>query len=415
MSFFFRQKKELRTLYTKRLGEFLALSKLFSEKDNLFLDPKILEYIFCTTFSVFRTSKDNMSFDAVTNTEGIAIKTFIRKSAFQFEKVSQFKGKENRIDDSINRRPLLIARHIARLFNERLASSMYLNDVKGFFFHVILRNKSEFDIAEFPFTRIEAHKVAVDNAVPNAKKTKWSIINFSDGQHSFKFSSSDQQLWLNFRNPENLRFKCASKIRRPLDFISRAFVRKLNKENFPGYNEVPFFVLPLYSIDKNNSKYVELCSGINQWNSKPRKNQPRRNFFEVYIPFNKNVRTKTGGFFPKKGTPFQLVFPDGQVHAAKITSGDKFGKGIYTNPNRQLGLWLLRNIRGNLKNNIPISYDHLMNFNSDCIIFFKFPRKIYEIFFAPIGFFEEFQASNYDSKHFSKERLESFFELKQMF
>jgi len=415
VSFFTRQRKECRDLYKKRLSEFLALSKLFSEKDNLFLDPKILEYIFCTTFNVFRTSKDNMSFDAVTNSEGIAIKTFNKKSLFQFEKISQFKGKENKIDDSISKRPILIARHISHLFNERLTLSMYVNDVTRFFYHVILRNQNEFDVLEFPFTKIEIRKIKFAEGIPNTGRTKWSIINFSDDNNSFKFSCSDQQLWLNFKNPEKLRFKCLSKIRRPLDFISRAFERRLNRENFPEYSEAPFFVLPLYSTDKNNNKYVELCSGINQWNSTPRQSQARRNFFEVYIPFNKNVRTKTRRFFPEKGIPFYLALPDGQVHIAKITSGDKFGKGIYTNPNRQLGLWLLRNIRGGLKNNIPITYNHLETFASDCVIFFKFPKRLYEIFFAPLGFFEEFQRSNFDSKNFSKERLDSFFKDKQIF
>jgi hypothetical protein len=290
-----------------------------------------------------------------------------------------------------------------------------MNDVKKSFYHVLLRNKERFDIVEVPFSKIRLRNVKVDEATPNASKTKWSIIVFSDKDSFFKFTASDQQLWFRFKTPKRLRFKSIKRIRRPLEFISRAFTKRLNAEHFSAYSETPFFVLPLYSIDKRDRKYVELSSGINQWNSKPRSNQNRRNYFEVYIPFNKVVKTKTGVFFPRKGIPFNLAFPDGQVHSAKITSGDKFGKGIYTNPNRQLGLWLLRNIRGELNNNVPITYEHLCKSGSDCVIVFKFPKELYEIFFAPIGFFEEFQKSGFDFTNFSKQRLESFFISKQIY
>ena len=91
--------------------------------------------------------------------------------------------------------------------------------------------------------------------------------------------------------------------------------------------------LRLYAVDYKGNKYVPVRSGLNQWNALGRE----RNADEVYISYPVVDRNRTPGFFPPRKVPFRLRLPDGQVISAKICQSD--GKGIMSNPNKDLGNW----------------------------------------------------------------------------
>ncbi len=84
--------------------------------------------------------------------------------------------------------------------------------------------------------------------------------------------------------------------------------------------------------------HVPEKSGLNQWNAGGR----ARDYDEIYIPYQKAYRDESVGFFPARDTPFELKLPNGKTMSAKICQQD--GKAIMSNPNKELGQWLLRDV-----------------------------------------------------------------------
>ena len=94
-------------------------------------------------------------------------------------------------------------------------------------------------------------------------------------------------------------------------------------------------MLPLYSVRDGS---VPMKSGLNQWNAGGR----ARHEDEVYIPVPIAIHRNYPNFFPDRDTPFALHLPDGRVLSAKICQEN--GKALMSNPNRDLGNWLLRKV-----------------------------------------------------------------------
>lgn len=107
------------------------------------------------------------------------------------------------------------------------------------------------------------------------------------------------------------------------------------------FREVIF--LPLYSY-KDGRKHVFEKSGLNQWNAEGRK----RNLNEAYIPIPTDIYTYFNDFFPKRSEAFLLVTATSRkkMSAKACQEG---AKGLMTNPNSDLGEWILRDVL-----NIPI-------------------------------------------------------------
>ena len=79
-------------------------------------------------------------------------------------------------------------------------------------------------------------------------------------------------------------------------------------------------------------------SGLNQWNAGGR----RRDENEVYIPVPREIHKKYPTFFPDRDTPFELLLPNGTSLSAKICQEN--GKALMSNPNSDLGEWILRKV-----------------------------------------------------------------------
>ena len=170
-----------------------------------------------------------------------------------------------------------------------------------------------------------------------------------------------------------------------------AFLEKLSEENKKTVEEFVSKIdsrheqlcLRLYTINRTTKeKIVEEKSGLNQWNASGRK----RNENEIYIPYPSVDRNRSIGFFPDRNIPFELILPDGKVISAKVCQGD--GKAIMSNPNSELGEWLLRKVFEFPKNKI-ITYRDLEIYGIDSVIFTKINKKKYKIDFTYIGTYEK--------------------------
>ncbi|UKI57590.1 MAG: hypothetical protein L6V81_09815 [Clostridium sp.] len=141
-------------------------------------------------------------------------------------------------------------------------------------------------------------------------------------------------------------------------------------------NEVA--VIPLYS-EKNGVKLVYPKSGLNQWNAGGRP----RSIDEVYIPFNKKIRDKYVGFFPNRDTSFNVLLPNGKEMSMKLCQDN--GKALMSNPNSELGQWLLREVL-RLEENEVLTYEKLAELGIESVVFLeKFNDDNYKLDFRQIN------------------------------
>ena len=133
---------------------------------------------------------------------------------------------------------------------------------------------------------------------------------------------------------------------------------------------LPSLIIPLYSESKSKGKFVAEKSGLNQWNANGRK----RDENEIYIPFSKYLWKKNEDFFPDRNTPWDLQLPNGKTISMKICQED--GKTLMSNPNKDLGKWILRDVL-HVKEGHLITYNDLLKIGIDSIIFTKCPEGTY--------------------------------------
>jgi len=170
----------------------------------------------------------------------------------------------------------------------------------------------------------------------------------------------------------------------------------------------PQLCLPLYATKANGEKYVPIRSGLNQWNANGR----ARHVNELYIAYNVKDRERCKEFFPPRDTQFDLTLPDGNKIVAKICQRaypklsideyekltseerriaderEKTGKSIMSNPNKVLGKWLLRDVF-ELPENTLVTYDMLLQFGIDSVLFTKYSDTEYSIDFCALGTYEK--------------------------
>lgn len=145
----------------------------------------------------------------------------------------------------------------------------------------------------------------------------------------------------------------------------------------------PKICLRLYSSKSDGTKFIAPKSGLNQWNASGRPRHPD----EIYIPFPAEDRKLARDFFPGRDEIFKLKLPDGNIIDAKVCQQDC--KAIMSNPNKVLGEWLLRNVFG-LPEWTLLTYDMLLEFGIDCVIFTKHGANKYSVDFAEVGTYERF-------------------------
>ncbi|MGL4392150.1 MAG: hypothetical protein ACRCSK_01740 [Fusobacteriaceae bacterium] len=359
-------------LYKKYLEKICALSYLFSDSNNVYLYYRAHENIFCKSFNAKNLSRDDCSIDALKNSVGIGLKTFLSNGNSSFQKIAEF-NKANSSYSNYKSDPEKLAATVSMLRNERLEFAKGLFSANELLYHCIVRENNKLKIFEEPMELININNIKL------ADKTSEKSIHFSDGQHDYNFNLSKSTLLKKFhvKNFEEININILDD---PFDFLLNC--------DFDLFKDIPqeenlkeFVILPLYS-DRQNE--VQSKSALNQWNAGGRD----RNINEVYIPVPAMIHKEYPLFFPSREHSFNLTLPDGQILDAKLCQdGDK---GLMSNPNKKLGEWLLRKVLL-LKERELLTMEILERKGIDSVMISKNGDFDYSINFKELGSFERFK------------------------
>lgn len=319
--------------YFKSLQIIASLSRLFSKSDIPYLDYRVVENMFCRFYNAVNDARSCMAYDARLGCLGIGIKTFILKNDASVEKIAEF----NKL------RPELaglqgkdLAVKLGEFRNDRMEFADNTYSVSLSKYHIVGRNSGSLRIFNTEYERVD-----IDN-IHNVR-TSQSGITFDDGRNEYYFNVSKSVLQKRFYTPHDYKDIPITIIDDPLEYIvslipfeQNGIVAPLTMQPVPRKG-IDYVILPLYS-SRGKIKEVPPKSGLNQWNAGGR----TRDDNEVYIPIPIEIRRKYPDFFPDRNTNFVLELPDGKRLLAKICQDG--GKALMSNPNSDLGEWLLRKV-----------------------------------------------------------------------
>lgn len=376
--FYEKQPLEQRENYKKMLKIVGGLSNLFSESNKPYLYYRCHENIFCKYFEATNLSREDCSADAQKEKVGIGLKTWVDTDN---QKVAEF----NKLKDTyMNLEPYEMICKIAEYRNERIRITKNLHGIEEMIYHIVKRVPNAMQIYEYAFEMIDISNISLER-----KKGSATNIYFSDGKHEYHFNVSKSTLYMIFENMILLDSFNIDILEDPYKYLE-----KMVETNTKEIAEISSVIsqeekeeklcLRLYTIDRNTKeKIVKERSGLNQWNANGR----RRNLNEVYISYPAKDRERSKGFFPPRNENFELILPDGKVLKAKVCQAD--GKSIMSNPNSDLGKWLLRDVF-ELPEGKLVTYDMLKVYGIDSVIFTKIGERKYTIDFTDIGTYEKF-------------------------
>jgi hypothetical protein len=377
--FYELQPQEQRENYKKMLAIMGSLTQLFSESASPYLAYRAHENIFCKYFEAENLARLDCSADAKKNQIGVGLKTWTGKDD---QKIAEF-GKLRETFQELKGKSLV--KKIAEYRNERIRVTKNLLGIDGMVYHVVKRVPGAMQILECVFEPIDIANISVIPKRGNVNNTY-----FTDGKHTYHFSKSKNTLYMLFDDMVMLDNFSVEIIDDPYlslvglmpDICADSIAEQTT---YPETYETKEnqICLRLYSVKADGTKFIAEKSGLNQWNAAGRKRDPN----EVYIPYPAKDREKTKGFFPDRLTVFNLRLPDGKVMQAKICQQDN--KAIMSNPNKELGKWLLRNVF-ELPEGTLVTYEMLERFGIDSVIFTKHGELEYSVDFAEIGTYERF-------------------------
>lgn len=240
--------KSDRDEYRRMILAFAGLTEMFAQKSDTETNDEILapiinskyqESVFQRVFSAVAEDIGNTSYDAslsVKQDDGtlkkflVGIKTFGINAGAQ--KIAQFKGKHNEWSDLINQMRnnaqglttkeeinkvnqvlyLDLATKVAKLRNDRILSSEA--KLKGFklnrdedcvesVYHVLMPSKkgdpAAVHVGETSYNLIDESNISVIGCTGVRTPTNF---DFSDGVHTYRYTSADSQLLMNFQNKD---------------------------------------------------------------------------------------------------------------------------------------------------------------------------------------------------------------------
>ena len=372
------QSEERRTSYLNTLSNVARLSKIFSENTAPYLPYRAVENIYCKAFDATNLGRSDCSADASLNGIGIGIKTFLHKNGRSFEKIAEFNRDSHLYRDLPIRE---IVYKIAELRNARIEFTLNAYGLTEMIYHCVTRKSDgSIQVYEMPMEKIDL------NHIKNIANDSPSIITFDDGINEYNFKMTKSTLYRRFNLTEDrlVASVTATILEDPytaLDNISPALTVQTVLAQ-PAV-QLEYVVLPLYSFRRGLS-VVSPKSGLNQWNAAGRRRDPN----EIYIPVPRWIHTRFPGFFPERDHPFELILPDGVALSAKICQDN--GKALMSNPNKELGQWLLRDIL-ELPEGELLTYAKLEMLGIDSVIIEKTGVDRYSIDFRQMGTYDEFQ------------------------
>lgn len=312
--------------YFEMLGLMASLSKLFSENDVPYLDYRLTENLFCKYYNAINDARSCTAYDARFSNLGIGIKTFILNNNASTEKIAEFNKLRPYIADLKGKE---LACKLAEFRNQRMQFADDTFNVTESQYHIVGRSAGLLRVFNVPYERINIENIC-------NVKDKGASLSFEDDKNFYSFNRSKTVLMKRFVVPENYRDVSVDILSDPLFLLEKLLTDKPDKIYHPIVKGYDYVILPLYSTRQKGE--VPEKSGLNQWNAGGRP----RNANEVYIPVPPIIHKLYPDFFPKRDEPFELQLPDGKKLSAKICQAN--GKALMSNPNSDLGEWLLRKI-----------------------------------------------------------------------
>ena len=352
--------------YKKQLNLVGSLSNLFSTSSAPMIYYRATENIYCKAFNATNVSRSDCTADAIYDFKtGIGIKTFLKKASGSYQKIAEF---DKQIPLYQDKKGIDLVNVISSLRNDRIDFTMRNYGLKAMIYHCILRDSNgQIDVFEEPMHRIDISNIKISSDKPNK-------IEFTDGIERYLFNYSKSTLFKFFRNTPPFLSFVVNVLSDPLEMLSRAMdLLERNNHSIQVKEKkvtLPSLIIPLYSESKRKGKFVAEKSGLNQWNANGRK----RDENEIYIPFSKKLRAVNKGFFPDRNTPWDLRLPNGKTISMKICQED--GKALMSNPNKDLGKWILRDVL-HVEEGHLVTYDDLLKIGIDSILFLKHPNGTY--------------------------------------
>ena len=409
-----------RSLYEELLQSVVAMTMLFSDGPNAYIDYRFVEKLFVRSTKGRDISRSDKVFDAIVGEEkniGVGVKTFVmggtgRTSLEKIQEFTKFSG--SGAFDNLQKSEIAIKASEYRNNTVLADSKEFGIELDKSFYHCLVRSGNFGIIHEEPYPLIEIKNIQpIDirgrtlSDFPDGNKG----IRFTDGVNTYSYSKSksvlmklfDLQLHTNLEPiPLEIDPDIWNKIAK--DYFASGTVGKdhslsnlgsVDDEREDLIAGIDYVVLPLYS-NKSEEKVVHEKSGINQWNAGGRE----RKYGEAYIPITSKIHKLAPGFFPERDKPFELLLPNSEIPvSAKVCQADS--KALMSNPNDRLCRWLYKVIDLNFSdydfdrtpNREPFTYKDLVRVGRDSVIVIKnrsTSNLSYEIRFAELNSYEEF-------------------------
>ena len=320
--------------YFEMLKLLASLSKLFSESATPYLDYRIAENLFCKYYSAINDARSCTAYDARLGKLGIGIKTFGIQNGTSVEKIAEFNRLKPELD-KLNGKKLAI--QLAEFRNDRIHVANNTYDIEKSIYHIVGRSNGVLKIFNTDYELIDINDI-------HEIRDRQTSISFISGNCFYNFNKSKSVLMKKFILPDQYKEIPIDILSDPLQLLSellksnhKSEIQELTTESTHTHIAgKDYVILPLYST--RNHTIVPEKSGLNQWNASGRK----RDENEVYIPVPKTIWNKFPNFFPDKDSPFELILPNGKSLSAKICQAN--GKALMSNPNSDLGEWILRKV-----------------------------------------------------------------------
>lgn len=379
--FFNLQNEEKKEAYIKLLTALASFSNLFTESDCPYLYYRAMENIFCKAFEAKNLSRGDISVDASLNGVGIGLKTFLQNNGKTYQKVAEF-NKESYLLRGLDEKTLI--KRVSNMRNERIKATKRICQLNEMIYHSVTRENNFMGIYEEPMDLINLDLINID-------KKNNNTIHFTDELNEYSYSLSKNTLLKKFiTNKQEMIYGFDVKILDdPYEILltltdNHEFYKLYNKEN----KKDEYIILPLYSP---KSMSVPEFSGLNQWNAHGR----ARNQDEVYIPIPSWIHKKKKGFFKystddNRTEPFNVLLPNKSVISMRIVQ--QGGKALMSNPNSELGKWILRDIL-KLEPRRLVTKEQLDIIGIDSLKLSKIKDELYELNFMKIGSYEVFEKS----------------------
>jgi len=369
--------KEVIDSYCRYLKCTAMLSGLSSESDAPYINSRVAENTFCLVTGAENLGRADCSADAKLGKIGIGIKTFLANNNNTMQKIAEFNKDATMIRHKSSGSVVAI---VANLRNERLLSTMRIYGIESMIYHCIVREPYLIKICECTMDIID---------IPNIKnvitRNNGNTIYFEDGINEYSFNLNKNTLYKRFDTTEALLSINVEILKDPYNMLSRLVSYEAEVKTNIAVNEYESVILPLFS--NRGMRNVPEKSGLNQWNAAGRP----RDENEIYIPIPAWIHKSFPKFFPARDDVFTLKLPDGNELSAKLCQ--EGSKALMSNPNLELGKWLLRDVM-NLKKKELLTYEKLQVIGIDSVEVYKTGEKEYKIDFRPMGTFDEFTEQN---------------------